>query len=134
MQPDQIILSVDEQNDGVGPVNHTFNRYEEYQNRAVYVGTTHTMSAKDTLSLYRTFPKPSGNFKGTSKSSVKFSKDFLVDGVDGVSQITAPVIIEVSFSVPVGVTNADLLIMRQRALSMLDLDAVMVPLNSQLMV
>lgn len=134
MQLDVITLSVDEQNDGVGPVDHVFSRFEEYQNRSVYIGANHTMSAKDTLSLYRTFPKSSGNFKGVAKTSFKFSKDLVVDGVDGVSQLTAPIIVDVSFSIPVGATSEQILIARQRALSLLDLDTIMTPLNEQLMV
>lgn len=134
MQPNTITLSVDEENDGVGPVDHVFTRFEEYQNRAVYIGSNHSMSTKDTMALYRTFPKPSGNFKGVTKTAFKFSKDLLVDGVDGVSQLTAPIIVDVSFSIPVGASHAQILIARQRALAMLDLDAIMTPLNEQLMV
>lgn len=134
MQPNQITLAVDEENDGVGPVNHVFDRYEEYQNRSVYIGPNHAVDAKNTLSLYRTFPKASGNFKGTSKTAAKFSQDIIVDGVDGVAQITAPLIVELSFSVPVGATAAQILIARQKALALIDLDTVMTPLNSQLVI
>lgn len=129
-----ITLSVDEENDGVGPVNHVFNRFEEYQNRSVYISMDHTIAAKDTLGLYRTFPKPSGNFRGVAKSAFKISKDISVTGVDGVSQLSAPIIVDVSFSIPVGATHAQVLLARQRALALLDLDAVMTPLNEQLMV
>lgn len=134
MQPNEVTLSVDEENDGVGPVDHVFTRFEEFQNRAVYIGASHSISAKDTLSLYRTQPKSSGNFKGVAKTAVKFSKDLVVDGVDGVSQLTAPLIVDISFSIPVGATHAEILIARQRALALLDLDAVMTPLNEQLMI
>lgn len=134
MQPNVVTLSVDEQNDGVGPVDHVFTRFEEYQNRAVYIGSNHSMSTKDTLSLYRTFPKASGNFKGVMKTSFKFSKDLTVVGADGVSQLSAPVIVDVSFSIPVGATHEQILIARQRALALLDLDSIMTPLNEQLMV
>jgi len=134
MQPNTITLSVDEQNDGVDPVDHVFTRFEEYQNRAVYIGSTHSMSAKDTTSLYRTFPKSSGNFKGVAKTAFKISKDIQVDGVDGVSQLSAPIIVDVSFSIPVGATHEQILIARQRALALLDLDTVMTPLNEQLMI
>ena len=134
MQPNTITLSVDEENDGVGPVNHVYSRHEEYQNRSVYISGSHTLVAKDSLSLYRTFPKVAGNFKGVAKSSMKFSKDVTVFGVDGVSQLTAPIIVEVSFSIPVGATSAAILIARQRALALLDLDSVMAPLNEKLVV
>lgn len=134
MQPNEVTLSVDEQNDGVGPVNHVFTRFEEYQNRSVYIGANHTIEAKDTLGFYRTQPKPSGNFKGVAKSAFKFSKDVTVVGADGLSQLSAPIIVDISFSIPVGATHADILIARQRALSLLDLDSVMTPLNEQLMI
>lgn len=133
MLNDQITLSVDEENDGVGPVNHVYTRFEETQNRSKYIHTNHTLSAKDTLSFYRTLPKPSGNFRGVAKTAAKFSKDYSVTGADG-STIVAPVIVEVSISMPVGISAANAMIARQKALSLLDLDAVMVPLMEQQMV
>lgn len=128
-----ITLSVDEQNDGVGPVNHVYTRFEENLNRTTYIHSTHTLSAKDTLSFYRTLPKPSGNFKGVAKTATKFSKDITVLGADG-SNVTAPIIVEVSVSLPVGATAAQALIARQKAVSLLDLDAVMVPAMEQQMI
>lgn len=134
MQPNAVTLSVDEQNDGVGPVDHVYSRFEEYLNRAVYIHSSHAIDARDTLALYRTFPKASGNFKGVAKTAFKFSKDLVVTGVDGVSQLSAPLIVDVSFSIPVGAATEQILIARQRALALLDLDAIMTPLNEQLMV
>lgn len=133
MQPNTITLAVDVLNNGT-PVNESLTRFEEYLNRSVYVTESHNVGSKDTLSLYRTFPKPNGNFKGVSKTSMKFSRDIQVPGVDGISNITAPVICEVSFSLPVGITDAQNLICRQRAVAALDLDSVMVPFCSQLMI
>lgn len=133
MQPNAITLAVDELNNA-SLVNYVFTRFEEYQNRAVYIGEDHTIAQKDSLSMYRTFPKTSGNFKGVGKTSVKFSKDITVLGVDGVSNLTSPIIVEVSFSIPVGATAAQCLIARQRALALLDRDDIMVPLNEQLMI
>lgn len=133
MQPDLITLAVDTANTGV-TTDKDYTRYEEYQNRSVYVGETHTPAARDTLTLYRTQPKASGNFKGTSKTAIKFSRDIAVAGVDGISTLTSPIIVEVSFSVPVGATPAATLLSRQTALALLDMDAVMAALNDQLMV
>lgn len=134
MQTNEITLTVDELNDGVttADVDHVFTRFDEYQNRSVYNGSTHTFESRDQLGLYRTFPKPNANFKGVRKSTVKFTKDIVVTGVDGVSSITSPIITEISFSIPVGATDAQILIERQKALALLDLDAVMTPLNSLL--
>lgn len=134
MQPNTITLAVDEENDGVGLVNHVYTRFDEYQNRSVYISADHSLDAKDTLGLYRTLPKQNGNFRGVAKTAMKFSKDVSVTGVDGVASILAPIIFEISASIPVGATDADVLIARQRAIALLDRDDVMVPLNSQQMI
>lgn len=131
MQANTITLAVDVLNDS-NTVNHVFSRFDEYQNRTVYTEAGHQLTLRDTLSFYRTFPKASGNFKGTAKTTLKFSKDYAVTGVDGVASLIAPLIVEVSFSVPVGVIAADQLIGRQRAIAILDDDAVMVALMNQL--
>lgn len=133
MQPNTLTLAVDVLNDGT-PVNSTFTRFEEFQNRSVYVDSVHSMAQRSTLSLYRSFPKQSGNFRGVSKSSIKFSRDFNVTGVDGSSTIVSPFIAEVSFSIPLGVTDAEILVMRQRIIALLDADSIMTPLNSMLMI
>lgn len=133
MQADQLVLPVDTQNTGV-TTNETYTRYEEYQNRSVYIGAAHAPDARDMVAIYRTFPTKSGNFKGTSKSAVKLTYDHEVAGVDSSSTITAPVILDISFSVPVGVTAAQLTLIRQRAIALLDDDAFMNALNLQLMV
>lgn len=133
MQNDTITLSVDKLNNGT-TTDELYSRFEEFQNRSVYIGENHTPDARNTVSLYRSFPTKNGNFKGVQKTSIKLSKDHVVAGVDGVSQLTAPAIIDISFSFPVGTSVEDQLVMRQRALALLDLDSVMVPLNSQCMV
>lgn len=133
MQPDTITVPVDTLNNGT-TTDEIYTRFEEYQNRSVYIGASHTMAAKDQLSLYRSFPKTNGNFKGVSKTSIKFAREHSVLGVDGLSNLTAPVIVEVSFSIPVGITAAQSLIARQRVVALLDNDTIMAALNDQLMV
>lgn len=134
MQPNEISLAVDEDNSGSGTTNHIYTRFEEFLNRAVYISSSHALDAKDTLSFYRTLPKPSGNFRGVAKTALKFSQDILVTGVDGTSQLTAPIIIEVSCSLPVGASASQALIARQRAVTLLDTDAIMVALMEQQMI
>lgn len=134
MQDNVITLAVDELNDD-NTVNHVFTRFDDsFANRSVYIGENHQLTARDTLSLYRSFPKAAGNFPGVAKSSIKFSMDHVITGVDGISQLTSPIIVEVSFSVPVGIDTAAQLIARQRAVALLDRDDVMVPLMNQLLV
>lgn len=133
MQANQITLAVDELNNA-STVDIDFNRFEEFANRSVYTSENHTLTAQDKLSLYRTFPKASGNFKGTAKSSFKFSWDQSVTGVDGLASLTSPIIADVGFSVPVGVTVANQLIVRQRLIALLDSDTIMELLMNQLMI
>jgi len=133
MQANVITLAVDEQNDS-NTVDHVYTRADYFQNRSLYVSGDHTLEARDTLGFYRTQPKQNGNFKGTAKCSLKISTDKLVDGVDGFSQLTSPIIGEVSFSVPVGVTSADKMIARQLLIAILDDDTVMEALMDQQLV
>lgn len=132
MQDNTLTLAVDVANSG-STTNETYTRYEEYQNRAVYIGANHTPDNRDTLSIYRTFPTKSGNFKGTGKTAVKFTKDTEVAAVDSTT-ITAPIILELSMSVPVGTDVAELVHARQRLLTLLDTDAFMNSLSVQLMI
>lgn len=134
MQPNEIVLAVDEDNSGSGTTNHTFTRFEENLNRSVYISGDHLLDARDTLALYRTLPKVAGNFRGVAKTSLKFTKDVVVLGVDGVSNITAPIIVEVSMSLPVGATAANALIARQKVVTLVDTDTVMAPLMEQQMI
>lgn len=133
MQNDQLDLNVDAANTGTTAVE-TYSRYEEYQNRSVYIGDGHLPEQRDTLSLYRTFPTRTGNFKGVSKSAIKVTCDVDVPGVDSSTTLTAPIILDLSFSVPVGVDASSLKHARQRLLAMIDDDTFMDSLNIQLMV
>lgn len=133
MQPNELNLYVDELNDG-NTVLQPYMRYEEQQNRTTYIGATHTPDARDTITLYRSFPTKSGNFKGAAKSSVKLTEDATVSGVDGSTSLTSPIIAEVSFSLPVGVNPAAVKEVRQRLIAILDDDSFMESLSIQLMV
>ena len=130
MLDNTITLSVDTTNDDT-PENQAFNRYDEYQNRSVYTGPSHALDSRDTMTMYRTQPKPSGNFRGVAKSTIKFSRDVNVAGQDGVD-VAAVEIGEVSFSLPVGTTSADAMVLRQRMIAALDSDTLMVKLSENL--
>lgn len=136
MQPNEIVLAVNEDNDDgtTAEVNHTYTRYDEYQNRSIYISGTHSPSARNTMAFYRSFPSVNGNFKGVQKSSVKFTEDVVVDGVDGVAQLSAPVILEVNFSYPVGLTASDKVIYRQKLVAALSDDSIMDNLNHTQMI
>lgn len=127
MLDNTITLPVDLANTG-STTDVTFSRLEEYLNRSVYKSAAHTLVSKDTLSFYRTQPTKSGNFNGVAKSAFKFSKDIEVEGVDNSTTLTAPVILEVKMSLPIGFTAAEALELRQRAVAVLDDDDIMAKL------
>lgn len=133
MQPNAITIQVDTQNNG-NPTEVVLSRYDEGPNNSTYVTGDHSPGGRDQVKLFRTFPTKSGNFRGTSKSSMKFTKDTVVMGVDGISQLTVPVILEVSASVPIGITSELLCELRQRVISLLDSDTFMDDLQIRLSV
>jgi len=136
MQDNSITLAVDVDNDGgtTAAVTLVFNRYEEYQNRSVYIATDHTLASRNQLGLYRTFPKVSGNFNGVAKSAIKLTQDYSVPGADATTTRVAPGLVDIGFSFPVGLTPAQTLELRMRAVALLLDDTVMIPLTDQLMV
>lgn len=133
MLSNTITLPIDILNNGTA-VNFEYSRYDEYQNRSVYISGNHSLVARDSISFFRSFPKPSGNFKGVMKTSFKITKDIQVSGVDGVANLTSPIIIEVKLSLPVGATTAQLITERQKVIALLDDDSLMKGLNEQLMI
>lgn len=133
MQPNDITLVVDTANNGT-TTDVTLKKSDYFQNRSVYSGPLHSSLNRDTLNFYRAVAKQNGNFRGVDKSSVKFSKDYTVPGVDSTSTLVSPVIIEVNFSIPVGVSAATIKEMRQRVIALLDNDLIMDDLNIKLMV
>lgn len=133
MLPDSITLAVDELHTS-SDTNHVYSRYNEFLNRSVYNYSEHSLVAPDTLTFYRTFPKVNGNFRGVAKCAMKFSQAIVVDGVDGLAQITSPILLEVSWSLPVGTSSAQAMLARQRAVAALDDDTNMELLNDQLSV
>lgn len=134
MQPNEITVAVDVLNNG-SATNRIYQRFDDSTpNKALYVTGAHSVMSRDSLALFRTFPKPSGNFAGVSRSTVKFSKDVIVPGVDSTTTQTSQIIVEVNFSIPVGVNAATTKEFRQLAIGLLDLDSVMAPLNDSLMI
>lgn len=134
MQPNEITVAVDVLNNGT-TTNKIFQRFDDSTpNKSLYVTSVHTMMSRDTLALFRTFPKPSGNFAGVSRTTIKFSRDVIVPGVDSTTNQTSQIIAEVNFSIPVGINAAQTKEVRQQVIGLLDLDSIMGPLNDSLMI
>lgn len=136
MQPDTFTLAVNDDNDDgtTAAVDQVYNRFDEYQNRSVYIDENHTLALRNTITLYRSLPKTSGNFRGVAKTAIKLTEDVEVDGVDSTTTNVAPGLIDVSFSIPVGATPAFALELRMRAVALLLDDTIMIPLVDQCMV
>lgn len=131
MQSNTITLPVDLANTG-STTDAVFTRVEEYLNRSVYKSATHSLLMRDLMAFYRSVPKKSGNFNGVAKSAVKFTVDKEVEGVDSSTTVIAPLIGEISFSVPLGTTAAEAMELRQRMIAALDNDTIMVKLMEEL--
>lgn len=136
MQPEIISLDVNVDNDDgtTAEVTINFTRFDKVNNRSDYIADNHTLAARNTLNLYRTTPTKSGNFLGTARTAVKFTQDFPVSGVDATTTLVVPGIVDVGFSFPVGLTPAQTLELRMRAVALLLKDTVMVPLTDQQLV
>lgn len=128
MLDNTITLPVDLLNSGV-TTDVDFTRFDEYQNRTVYISENHDPGDRDLLTVYRTFPKVTGTFKGVRKTTVKFTKDVEVPTTDG-GTTTSANIVEVNFSIPIGVADADITVLHQRVIALLDQTSLMLRLNS----
>jgi hypothetical protein len=129
MLPNSITLAVDEENNS-SPTDHVLTRAEEGANKSVYYDADHTIASRNECAFIRTFPKQNGNFYGTLRTSVKFTEDVEVLGVNG-ENIKVPLIAEAVFSFPVGTDNATATLARQKLVAMLDYDTVMDPFHDQ---
>lgn len=132
MQPDTITLAVDELNNDT-LVDHPMTRVDYTNSRSKYIGATHSAINRDEMSLFRSAAKASGNFRGVEKTSVKLTKDQSVPGADGVTTLTIPAIGECSFSLPIGMSSANKLLLRQCLVAAVD-HAFMVALQDQLVI
>lgn len=129
MQPNTITIVTDVLNNGTTE-NHVFEKVREVGSMSLYHGPGHSDAMRNTLVLKTNEPKASGNFPGTRKSSIKWTKDQLVAGVDG-ANVKQPAILEISTSFPTGTTTAVQLVMRQEAVNLIDQDAIMEPLQNR---
>jgi hypothetical protein len=133
MLPDTLTLSVDPLNDS-NPANEGWDRIEEGQNRSIYAGPDHSLVAPQKLTLTRNVPKKSGTFLGVAKSGMKISEDISVDTSETSVEVSAPLIGAVSFSIPIGATAAEAMLLRQRLIALLDNDGFMVLLSEKLVI
>lgn len=131
MQANTLTLSVDLLDTAVY-TDVDFDRYEEHLNRSVYKTGESNLVSRDLLGLFRSMPNSNGNYAGTAKSSAKFTLDVEVPGIDSTTTVKAPLIGEISFSAPVGVTPAMMLVLRQRLVALAKNATIMTKLMDNL--
>lgn len=130
-QSDTITLSVDVLNSGT-PTDEVYTSYSTNGNVHTYIGADHQSDQQNTLKFYRTEPVVSGIFRGYLDTKVSFGQDFSVLGTDGSTLPGRMAFASLQIRVPVGVSAADILHLRQRLLAVLDNDVIMEKLNSRL--
>lgn len=69
-----------------------------------YTGPANTITSQDIIELKRVYPKPTKDFRGVARPTMKISRTVTLD--DDVTKATA--ILTVSGSLPVGIKSADL--------------------------
>jgi len=73
-------------------------------NVAGYVGPAHTSSVKDDLRIGRILPKPTSTFSGVTRMSFKLTRTHTLTGA---LTTIGDSITEMSFSLPVGISTAN---------------------------
>lgn len=131
MLDNTITLAVDHDRDAT-PTNEAFTRFEENLNRSLYVGADHSVEERNTMTVTRSLPTVSGNFRGVKKTTLKFTQDYDVAGVDATTTLVAPIIANISFSIPVGATAAAAMHIRERLRAALDDQDLMTRLTESL--
>lgn len=131
MQPETITLTPTV---GATPESTAYNRFRYSGNSSTYATASSEVGAREVLQLSATQGKPSGAFKGQGKASLKMTTD--IAATDSLGNSTkAPIIVEVSFSSPVGfVTASDLERARKRVANLLSQDTIIANLQRHLIV
>lgn len=114
MLDNTITLAYDAEGDG-SPVDVIITRDQEYADRSVYIFPD-ADTGDHNVAFYRTRPKQAANFKGVARTRQKVTKPVVVDGVDG-SPVTSSAIIEMSTSLPKGMSDAERIAVLQEALA-----------------
>lgn len=83
-------------------------------NSVEYTGPAATFASKDQLALKTTAPKATADFAGVARSEAKLTRSFVIGGKP------IDMIVTASFSVPVGISKADVDTMRNDVAAFID--------------
>lgn len=82
----------------------TFKLHRALPDSSVYKGPANTLAKVDILTFKRVMPKPSNDFTSVGRPSIKRTRDVTVDAVSGK---TRPAVLELTGSLPLGITAAE---------------------------
>jgi len=85
----------------------TYNHFRTQENRATYIGPVHSDISKDMLIVQSSSPKRSGSSFGNRRSSINLVQSVDVVDAEGAT-VTKDMKVELSISIPAGVTTAQL--------------------------
>jgi len=130
MQANEITINSDVANDG-NLVAKLYRRTRYANTQSLYQGPNHTVASRNQLQFYVTDPKRSGESRGISKCSLKFTRDGQYDNASGSGTLALPKIGSISFAVPVGATAAETLELRQDMAAILLDETIMTSLMDE---
>jgi len=131
MQANTITVQTDAAGDDV-IVPEVYTRAQETLNKTTYEGPQHSLVLRDILQLSRVAPKPNSISRGSAKTKIKFTLDVEVANPKGDGTITMAAIGEVSYSLPIGMTVADQMILCERLHALSGDQVVRTPLVERL--
>jgi S1-C subfamily serine protease len=101
-QPDTIVIADKD------AVDHNYTRDEVVVNKTTYISSDeHVLDDRQQMQFYRTRAKRNGNSRGSSKVAVKLTDDVAVLNVAGDGNNVLPAILEISASLPLGISDAE---------------------------
>lgn len=111
MQPNEVTIVARNLADTADIIT-AYSRHREFSPSAktngssLYITGVHTESAVDKVQFYVSDPKPSGTFLGQQKAELKLTRAVAVKDNAG-NDVMKNAIIDVSFSLPVGIASGD---------------------------
>lgn len=108
MQANTIAYTFDHDNDGgtTPAIAVLLTRHTEEVDKTTYITAAHMDTvAQDTFAFYRTLAKRSGDSFGVERTATKRTKTHVVVNAAGLD-VKVPVVVDLGFSIPVGLTVA----------------------------
>lgn len=99
-----ITLPVDQSGDNTTFVDEILTRFRETENKTTYRFPDFTLADRNQVDIYRNDIKPSGNYLGNAKGTIKITDDTIVLAKDGTDVVT-PQISSLAISIPVGTSD-----------------------------